>query len=142
MNMTSINITVILIEQKTTAMKNSALITLVCFLLLATSCQKEELLSTSDHDISIRDYAEEYYDGHDDHEPYPCWDGIPDNLRVLFIGNSFTANYTTDIPTMFYQLALESGESISNVSKSAILGHTLSQHLNNGSTQALIDQGD
>lgn len=122
-------------------MKNSALLTLICFLLLATSCQKEEILSTTDHDITIRDDEAEYYDGSDDHEP-PCWDGIPDNLRILFIGNSFTDNYTTDIPTMFYQLALESGESISNVSTSAILGHTLSQHINNGSTQTLIDQGD
>lgn len=99
-----------------------------------TSCQKEKLLSTSDHDISIRDDAEEYYDGHGDHEPHPCWDGIPNHLRVLFIGNSFTANYTTDIPTMFHELAIASGESVSNVSKSAILGYTLSQHLSNDST--------
>ena len=123
-------------------MKISALLTSICFLFFLSACQKEELGESSNQEISIRDDEAEHYDGQNSgHEPHPCWDGIPNNLRVLFIGNSFTANYTTDIPTMFYQLAIESGESISNVSKSAILGYTLSQHLNNGGTQSLIDQG-
>ena len=123
-------------------MRFTTLLTFISFLFIVTSCQKEEMECITDYNTEIRGDFPQEGDGNYPHEANPCWDGIPNNLRVLFIGNSFTANYTTDIPTMFHELAIASGESISNVSKSAILGYTLSQHLNNSSTQSLIDQGD
>lgn len=123
-------------------MKNLTLLTLLLFILIATSCQKEELVITAITDTKLRGDFPEEEGGDYPHEPNPCWDGVPNNLRVLFIGNSFTANFTVDIPTMFHELALESGQSISKVSKSAILGQTLSGHLTTPSTQNLIDQGD
>jgi hypothetical protein len=64
------------------------------------------------------------------------------NLRVLFIGNSFTANFTTDIPAMFEGLALASGKSVGQVATSAIVGYTLQQHASYLPTINLINQGN
>jgi hypothetical protein len=58
----------------------------------------------------------------------PC-DHDEKNLRILFIGNSFTANYSTDIPQMFLDLATHNGQSISTVASRAALGFTLANHL-------------
>lgn len=122
-------------------MRKTNVFILLCFLILATACQKEEN-DFKDEELSLRGDTAEEGDGSDGIEEYPCWDGIPNNMKVLFIGNSFTANYTVDIPTMFKELSLASGRSISTVAKSAILGFTLNQHLTHSTTQGLIDQGD
>ena len=64
------------------------------------------------------------------------------NLRVLFIGNSFTANFSTDIPQMFKELAQFNNQSISVVATSAANGFTLQNHLAYTPTLNLVNQGN
>lgn len=122
-------------------MRLTTLFIFTCFILFGIACDQEEFEPMFEEEISMRtDTA--YHGDPGEFEDHPCWDGVPNVLRVLFIGNSFTANYTVDIPTMFHELAIASGKNISTVAKSVVLGHTLNQHLGNGTTQNLVDQGD
>jgi hypothetical protein len=47
------------------------------------------------------------------------------NLRVLFIGNSITSNYTTDIPQMLEELAIHNGKSIGTIADASYSGSDL-----------------
>jgi hypothetical protein len=64
------------------------------------------------------------------------------NLRVLFIGNSYTDNFTNDIPQMFEDLAIHNNISIGQISSSAVNGFTLQNHANHAPTVNLINQGN
>lgn len=64
------------------------------------------------------------------------------NIRILFIGNSYTDNFTTALPTMFEELAIASGRSIGEVASRAQNGWTLTDHLNSSTTINKINQGD
>lgn len=64
------------------------------------------------------------------------------NIRVLFIGNSFTDNYTVKIPTMVEQLLTHNAISTDQVSSRCVSGYTLNDHLNSSTTSNFINQGN
>lgn len=71
----------------------------------------------------------------------PC-DIDEESLRILFIGNSHTANYGIDLPRLFEDFAVHNGQDISSVQTAAVNGFTLAQHLNYGPTLSKVNQGD
>jgi len=63
------------------------------------------------------------------------------DLRILFVGNSFTGDYTVEIAEMFEDLAVHNGQSISRVVACVQLGYTLQDHLNTNTCNQ-ISQGN
>jgi len=106
-----------------------------------TACQQEELGEISQDVKQNSIEVDQLKESPSNPNNNPC-DVDELNLRILFIGNSFTANFTTDIPIMFEELAIENGQSISTIAKSAQLGLTLANHLSNSTTLNLVNQGN
>jgi len=106
------------------------------------SCQKDELgLVNESAEIEVRGGDKLVFpDGATNGEGNECDIEFP-FLRVLFIGNSYTDNFTTDLPQMFEELVLASGRSLDVVTSRANNGWTLTQHYNSLQTQNIINQG-
>ncbi len=122
-------------------MKTKSLILIFpLMLLLFSACQKEELKEVT-NEISNAPIGLERTSEDLNPDNNPC-DVDQLDLRILFIGNSYTDNYTTDIPKMFKELADENSQYVDVVSTSAILGYTLQNHLSYSGTLNLVNQGN
>lgn len=97
------------------------------------SCQKENPNKVEDDPITTTRLVE---------ETPPCESAEQSDLRILFIGNSFTDNYSVKIPEMFSQLVETNGKSVSLIKSRCVNGWTLADHLASGTTQSIINQGD
>jgi hypothetical protein len=109
--------------------------------LLFSACQQENIQEIQSEVLpeSIQGPALKEKGGNPDNNP--C-DVDEDNLRILFIGNSFTNNYSTDLPQLFQELAFFNYQDISQISESAENGFTLADHFTYGLTVNLVNQGN
>lgn len=115
-------------------MKKTNLFTLGgLFLILLFSCQKEKLKNTIEENVTNQTQANK--------DDLDC-EIDQNDIRVLFIGNSFTDNYTVKIPTMVKNLFDYNNISYDVVASQASLGWTLQDHRNSLVTQTAINQGD
>lgn len=106
------------------------------------SCSKQEFKENDSKEQMLDVKLKGSSEAKTENEIPPCGSEVQTDLRILFIGNSYTDNWTTKIPTMFQQLANYNGQSVSTVLSRCNLGFTLQDHANNFSTLNAINQGD
>ena len=115
-------------------------------LLILTACQENEMEEVN-QDVLKHAELVDIPEGErgDVREPNPdnnpC-DVDETDLRILFIGNSHTDNYTVDLAQLFEDLAVHNMQDVDLVDVAAVNGFTLANHLSYAPTMNKVNQGN